>query len=105
MTGFGASDPLPAVPAKVGLLNRQPTPGPGDEDYSSCPMPAIRRRISVKIKFDHMRQSADEIVAKLLAQEIVVPVVFEVTDDPPGFVVPKTQYPLLCFREIRQNST
>ena len=40
---YGASDPLPNVPAKVGLLNRQPTLGPGDRDYSSCPFPVIAR--------------------------------------------------------------
>ena len=36
MTEIGASDPLPSVPARVGLLNWQPTLGPGDGDYSSC---------------------------------------------------------------------
>jgi hypothetical protein len=40
MAGFGASDPLPSVPARVGLLNRYPTLGSGDGDYSSCPIAA-----------------------------------------------------------------
>src|SRR5438270_8552032 len=42
MSANGASDPLPSVPAKVGLLNRQPTFGLGDGDYSSCPTSALR---------------------------------------------------------------
>src|SRR5260370_36112667 len=29
---------------QVGLLNRQPTLGPGDGDYSSCPIADIQRR-------------------------------------------------------------
>jgi hypothetical protein len=42
MTASGAYDALPSVPARVGLLNRQPpTLGPGDWHYSSCPNPAI----------------------------------------------------------------
>ena len=38
MAGIGASDPLPSGQARVGLLNRQPTLGASDGDYSSCPI-------------------------------------------------------------------
>jgi len=37
MAENGASDPLPSAPGRVGLLNRQPTLGTGDGNYSSCP--------------------------------------------------------------------
>jgi hypothetical protein len=37
MTGIGAFEPLPNIPANVGLPNRQPPLGLGDGDYSSCP--------------------------------------------------------------------
>ncbi len=39
MARIGAPDPLPSVPARVGLLNRQPPLGLGDGGYSSCPGP------------------------------------------------------------------
>jgi hypothetical protein len=38
-SAFGASDPLPSAPARVGLLDRQPTLGTDDGNYSSCPIP------------------------------------------------------------------
>jgi hypothetical protein len=37
MAAFGASDLLPSVPARGGLLNWKPTLGPDDGDYFSCP--------------------------------------------------------------------
>jgi hypothetical protein len=40
-SAFGATDPLPSALARVGLLNRQPTLGTGDGNYSSCPFPDI----------------------------------------------------------------
>jgi hypothetical protein len=38
---LSASDPLPSVPATIGLLDRQPMLGPGDGDYSLCPLPSL----------------------------------------------------------------
>jgi len=41
MTAFGASRPLPRVPAKVPWLNRERALSLGDGNRSSCPFPAI----------------------------------------------------------------
>jgi len=42
MTAFGASRPLPRVPAKVPSLNRQRTLTLGGGNASSCPKPVSR---------------------------------------------------------------
>jgi hypothetical protein len=42
MTADGASRPLPRVPAKVPLLNRQRALSLGGGNASSCPTPAVR---------------------------------------------------------------
>ena len=38
VAAHGAFEPLPNIPANVGLPNRQPPLGLGDGDYSSCPL-------------------------------------------------------------------
>ncbi len=40
-TGIGASDPLPSVPATVGLPNQLPSFDLGGANWSKCPVPAI----------------------------------------------------------------